>query len=69
MIDPDVQPAFRVAPSGERFNVIDWEGKAVVKATTFSNAEQYAVMLSEAYRRGYKAGFRRARAGQFPGKI
>jgi hypothetical protein len=60
MIDSDEQPPFRVEPNGEGFKVVDWEGKTVVNSTTLGNAEQYAAMLGDAYRRGYKAGFRKA---------
>ena len=64
MIDPDEQPPFRVEPDGDRFKVVDEEGRVVVNSTTLASAEQYAALLGEAYRRGYKAGFRKAQKGR-----
>ena len=60
MIDPD-EPPFVVESKEEEFYVVDNEGKVMVTCSTATNAEHYAVLLSEAYRRGYKAGVRNSR--------
>ena len=61
MTEPDEQLPYRVATEGERFNVIDWEGKVAVVCADASNAGQYAALMNQSYRSGYKAGFRKAR--------
>ena len=61
MIDPDEQEPYRVEPDGARFKVVDWENGTVMICGDTHSAEQYAVLMSEAFRRGFKSGFRKAR--------
>lgn len=61
MIDPDEQEPYRIEPDGARFKVVDWEGNAALACGDRPSAEQYAVLMNEAFRRGFKAGFRKAR--------
>jgi hypothetical protein len=61
MIDPDEQDPYRVVPDAARFNVVDWEDSVVLICGDAPSAEQYAAMMNQAYRRGFKAGFRKAR--------
>ena len=67
MIDPDEQEPYRVErveraePDAVSFKVVDWEENVVLHCGDKPSAEQYAVLLNQAFRRGYKAGFRKAR--------
>lgn len=63
MTDPDEQLPYRVAPEGDRLVVIDWEGNVVVTCENAANADQYAALMNQSYRSGYKAGFHKARKG------
>ena len=59
MIDPDEKEPYAVAPDGGRFRVLDWEGNVLLVCGDAASAEQYAVLMNQAYRRGFKAGFRK----------
>lgn len=59
--DPEENPPYRVEPEGGRFKVVDGEGKAMITCGTGANADQYAALLNQSFRRGYKAGFRDAK--------
>lgn len=61
MTDPDENLPYRVEPEGEAFEVVDGEGNVIITSTAAANADQYAALLNQAYRRGYKAGFRNAK--------
>jgi hypothetical protein len=61
MIDPDEQQPYRAEPDGARFKVMDWEDATILTCGDAPSADQYAVLLNQAYRRGFKAGFRKAR--------
>jgi hypothetical protein len=61
MTDPEEIPPYRVAPEGNGFRVLDTNDHVIITCSTAANAEQYAALLNEAYRRGYKAGFRNAK--------
>lgn len=61
MIDPDEQEPYRAEPDGLRFKVVDWEENIALVCGDKQSAEQYAVLMNQAFRRGYKAGFRKAR--------
>jgi hypothetical protein len=52
------QPAYRVQPDGGRFCVIDEQGHVVIVCGDAANADQYAVLMNQAYHRGFKAGIR-----------
>jgi len=61
MTDHDENPPYHVESKANQFVVVDWEGNAIISCSTPTNADQYAALLNQAYRRGYKAGFRNAR--------
>lgn len=61
MIDPDENEPYTVQPEDGRFRVVDWEGNELLACGDQPSAEQYAVLMNRAFRRGYKAGFRKAR--------
>ena len=61
MIDPDEQEPYRIAADAARFNVVDWEDNLVLTCTDAQSAQQYTAMMNQAYRRGFKAGYRKAR--------
>ena len=62
MIDPDEQVPYRVEPDGGRFKVVDWNEGTVLICGDEPSAGQYAALMNEAYRRGFKAGIRKARS-------
>ena len=61
MTDPDEKLPFRVEPVGDQFKVVDWEDNVIITCSTSANADQYAALMNQSYRRGYKAGFRNAK--------
>jgi hypothetical protein len=61
MTDPDENLPYRIESEGDRFKVVDWEGNVLITSSTAANADQYAALLNQSYRRGYKAGFRNAK--------
>jgi hypothetical protein len=61
MTDPDEKLPYRVEPAGDQFKVVDGEGNTIISCNTSANADQYAALMNQSYRRGYKAGFRNAR--------
>lgn len=61
MIDPDESPPYHVVPEDGQFHVVDWEGNSIVACSDAANAEQYAALMSQSFRSGYKAGFRKAK--------
>ncbi len=61
MIDPDEKESYTVQPDAGRFSVVDWEGNVILVCGDAPSAEQYAVVMNQAFRRGFKAGFRKAR--------
>jgi hypothetical protein len=60
--DPDENEPFRVEVADGEFRVVDLAGQVVLVCGNEANASQYVALLSQAYRRGYKAGYRKARA-------
>ena len=66
MSDPD-EAIFSVAADGAAFIVSDSTGRVVVRCNTEQNALNYADLLNNAYKRGYKAGYHDARKGRSPG--
>jgi hypothetical protein len=61
MIDPDESPPYTVEPEDGRFRVLDWEGNTILVCGDAASAEQYAVLMSQAFRRGFNAGHRKSR--------
>jgi hypothetical protein len=60
MFDDTANP-YRAAPGERGFAVLDESGRVVVVCADERSAVDYAVLLTEAYRRGYKAGYRHGR--------
>ena len=61
MFDPDETVAYTVHAEASQFTVMDWEGNVAMVCGDAQSAEQYAVMMSRAFRCGYKVGFRTGR--------
>ncbi len=61
MSDPDEKPMYTVEPDENQFAVVDEDGSVQVMCREAANAEQYAVLMNAAFRRGYKAGVRSSR--------
>jgi hypothetical protein len=61
MSDPGEPEPYRVQPAHGSFQVVDAAGEVILACSDDANAGQYAALLSQAYRRGYKAGYRTAR--------
>jgi hypothetical protein len=53
------KPAYRVQPEGERFCVVDQQGRVLIVCGDAGNANQYAVLMNQAYLSGFKAGIRK----------
>ena len=62
MTDPDEDKPYRVEQANGAFQVVDAAGAIVVASDDAANAGQYAALLNQAYLRGYKAGYRKARS-------
>jgi hypothetical protein len=52
---------FRINPTKDFFEVVDDTGRRIIVCKDKLSADQYAALLNEAFRRGYKAGFRDAK--------
>jgi hypothetical protein len=67
MADVDDGP-YEVKPAQDRFEVLDASNRVVMVSRDEGSATQYAVLLNEAFHRGYKAGYQAARktAGRKP---
>lgn len=61
MIDPDETKPYTVVLNEGRIEVVDWEGNVVLVCGDAPSAEQYAALMNQAYRRGFKAGLRKGR--------
>ena len=61
MPDPETRP-YRVDAEGDLYGVFDAEGNVVCTCGDPLNAQQYAALLNQAFERGYKAGYRAAKA-------
>ena len=57
MSESEEQP-YGVDQQDGRFRVLDESGRVIMVCGDDSSAIHYAVLLNEAYRRGYKAGYR-----------
>ena len=64
MTDPDENEAYRVEAAHGVFQIVDAAGEVILACGDEANAGQYAALLNQAYRRGYKAGYRKARSSQ-----
>jgi len=63
MTDPDEQEPYHVAFVEGRYQVLDGKGGSVLVCGDEANAQQYALLLTEAFRRGFKAGVGSERHG------
>ena len=61
MIDPDEKEPYTVQREEGRFRVVDWEGSVILACGDSPSAEQYAALMNQAFRRGFKSGFRKGR--------
>jgi hypothetical protein len=61
VIDPDERQPYTVEAEGGRFRVLDWEGRVILVCDDAPNAEHYAVLMNQAFRRGFDAGYGKAR--------
>ena len=57
----EVESPYRLEPDRGRFKVVDESGRIILTCGDAGSAEQYVVLLNEAYRRGHKAGYRQAK--------
>jgi len=53
----DPERYYQVIERQNAYHVIDGSGRSVIECSTEINAKHYAVLLSQAYYLGYKAGF------------
>jgi hypothetical protein len=61
VIDPDERQPYTVEPEESRFRVLDWEGNVILVCADSQSAEQYAVLMNQAFRCGFSAGHRKGR--------
>ncbi len=57
----EMERPYRVELTGGVAKVVDESGRVVLNCGDVANAEQYAVLLNQAFERGYKAGYRAAK--------
>ena len=57
----DEAAPYQVKPDAKRFLVVDDSGRTIMACGDEHSATGYVVLLNEAYRRGYKAGYRHAK--------
>ncbi len=57
----DEQKAYVAEGQADRFVVRNAAGRTVMVCRDEGSAAEYAVLLNEAYRRGYQAGYRQAK--------
>ncbi|MGH8023259.1 MAG: hypothetical protein ACRED1_06745 [Limisphaerales bacterium] len=59
----ETQPPYRVQPGDDHFQVVDPAGRVMLDCGNRESAEQYALLLNQAFQRGFKAGFRAGKRG------
>ena len=57
----DADKPYQAKSLGGRSQVLDETGRVILTCGDPASAADYVVLLNEAYRRGYKAGYRDAR--------
>ena len=57
-MDEPERHVYRVHERGGKFEVLDDSGNAVLVCQDEASATNYAVLLGEAYQRGYRMGYR-----------
>jgi hypothetical protein len=60
MFDDENIP-YRVSQQGNQFAVLDGSGKIIMVCRDEGSANEYAALLNQAYRQGYKTGHRDAK--------
>ncbi len=60
----NVDNPYQARSANGRGQVLDESGRVVLTCGDEASAANYAVLLNEAYRRGYKAGYREAKKPQ-----
>ena len=60
MLDNEKEP-YRVDSREGQFEVVNEPGRVVMVCSEQGSATEYALLLNEAYRQGYKAGYRHAK--------
>ena len=60
----EIEPPYRTQSTEGRAQVVDESGKVVLDCgnASLASAEQYAVLLNQAFQRGFKAGYRAAKS-------
>jgi len=56
------EDAYTIKQQDQSFVIQDDSGRTIVTARDRGSAETYAVLLNEAYRKGYKDGYRQGKA-------
>jgi len=59
--EPETSEPYRIEAAPDRFQVVDAVGDVILTCSDEDDAAQYAALLSHAYHRGYKAGYRQAK--------
>lgn len=57
----DIEPPYRTQSTDGHAEVVDESGKVVLDCGNLASAEQYMALLNQAFRRGFKAGYRAAK--------
>ncbi|HEX3623897.1 MAG TPA: hypothetical protein VH280_00575 [Verrucomicrobiae bacterium] len=57
----DIESPYRPESDDGNFRVVDESGRVALNCGSFASAEQYAALLTQAFQRGFKAGFRAAK--------
>ncbi|WP_182869871.1 hypothetical protein [Stieleria mannarensis] len=53
---------FHVVEESGKFEVLDPSGRSLMTCRDTASAEHYATLLNQAYKRGYKDGYREAKS-------
>ena len=57
----DTEHPFQPVSDQGRFRILDESGATVLECGDAGSAQHYATLLNQAYRRGYKSGYRAAK--------
>ena len=60
----DDEPPYRVVPEADQFQVTDHDDHVIMTCRDNRSAEHYAALLTQAFRRGYRAGYRDSKAAR-----
>lgn len=59
----ETQSPYRAQPNQNHFQVLDPTGRVILDCGSRESAEQYALLLNQAFQGGFKAGFRAGKRG------